>query len=200
MRKHLLTAAFALLAALPPATAQKIKLQEGSLAPLNGISKLNIQYDYSDMSVGKFDKEADYLEKKKADYNKDEAGKGDRWEASWKNDRAARFEPQFEELFNKYGAGLTVGKYPSEKYTLVFKTTFTEPGFNVHVMRKNALINAEVLIIETASPSTVIARLSLDKSPGRTFGGYDYDTGERIQEAYAAAGKALAKYFEKERN
>jgi len=181
------------------AAAQKIKLQEGSLASLNGITKLNVRYDYSDMSVGKFDKEADYINKKKTDYNKDEAGKGERWETSWKDDRASRFEPQFEELFNKYGAGLNVGKYPAEKYTLVFKTTFTEPGFNVHVMRKNATINADILIIETADPAHIVARLSLDKSPGRTFGGYDYDTGDRIQEAYAAAGKALAKYFEKER-
>ena len=81
---------------------------------------------------------------------------------------------------------------------VIFKTVFTEPGFNVHVMRKNAMINAEILIVETTNPANIVATLSLDKSPGRTFGGYDYDTGERIQEAYAAAGKALAKYFKKE--
>jgi hypothetical protein len=34
--------------------------------------------------------------------------------------------------------------------------------------------------------------------PGRTFGGNDYDTGTRIQESYAVAGKGLGKFIDKE--
>jgi len=183
-----------LMLVISSASAQKVKLKEGDLSILKGITKMNVRYDYSNMAVGKFTSEAEYIEKKKADYNSKEAGKGDRWEKSWKADRERRFQPQFEELFYKYSK-IELGDYPSEKYTLVLKTTFTEPGFNIYVTRKNALINAEVWIEETARPGHALVRIAINKSPGRTFGGYDYDTGERIEEAYAAAGKALAKFL-----
>ena len=58
-----------------------------------------------------------------------------------------------------------------------------------------AEIDGEALIVETANPSNVIARISVLNCPGRTFGGNDYDTGERIQEAYAVAGKGLGKFI-----
>lgn len=61
------------------------------------------------------------------------------------------------------------------KYTLIFKTDFTEPGFNVGVMRKNAVISGEAWIVETANKDHIIAKISVDKALGRTFGGYDFD-------------------------
>ncbi len=185
-----LTAAVAL-----QASAQKIKLAEGDLGALKGQTSLQVKYDYSSMAVGKFDKEADYVAKKKSEYNAKEGGKGDKWAEAWVDDREARFEPQFEELFNKY-SDIQIGP-KSAKYTLILKTTFTEPGFNIYVTRKNAMINAEALIVDSSNPSQVIARISIEKAPGRTFGGYDFDTGTRIQEAYAAAGKALGRFLSK---
>lgn len=174
--------------------AQKVKLLDGSLEALKGVEKINLQYDYSDMGVGKFATEEEYLNKKKEDYNKKEPGRGEQWESSWKADRKNRFQPQFEELFSKH-SGMTAGDVPSAKYTLIFKTKYTEPGYNVYVSRKNAEIDGEAIIVETANPSNVIARMSVLNCPGRTFGGNDYDTGERIQEAYAVAGKGLGKFI-----
>lgn len=83
------------------------------------------------------------------------------------------------------------------KYTLIFKTTFTEPGFNIGIMRKNAEINGDVWLFETANPTIAIAKISVQKALGRTFGGYDFDTGERISEAYADAAKALGNFMKK---
>lgn len=177
--------------------AQRIRVVDGSLDALKGVKKFNVQFDYSKMGVGKFETEQEYIDKKKADYNQKEPGKGDQWEKSWKADRKNRFEPQFKELFFKY-TKINLDDYPNEKYTFIFKTIYTEPGFNVYVTRKNAEIDGEVLIVETANPDKVIAKLSVQNCPGRTFGGNDYDTGERLEEAYAMAGKALGKYFEKE--
>ncbi|HEY9176416.1 MAG TPA: hypothetical protein VIN07_01935 [Flavipsychrobacter sp.] len=174
--------------------AQKVRLLEGKLDVLKSEDKLNVEYDYSDMGVGKFAKEQEYVAKKKADYDKKEPGRGEQWESSWKADRKNRFQPQFEELFSKH-SGMTAGNIPSAKYTLIFKTTYTEPGYNVYVQRKNAEIDGEALLVETADHNKVIARMSVLNCPGRTFGGNDYDTGERIQEAYAVAGKGLGKFF-----
>lgn len=188
--------ALTLLLAVLATTAfgQKIKVLDGSLDALKGTDKLNLEYDYSKMGVGKFATEKEYINKKKKEYNEKEAGKGDEWEQSWVADRANRFQPQFEELFGKH-SGVTAGNIPNAKYTLIFKTTYTEPGYNIYVSRKNAEIDGEALIVETANHNNVIARLSVLNSPGRTFGGNDYDSGIRIQESYAVAGKGLGKYL-----
>ncbi len=146
-------------------SAQKIKVMEGSLSALQGVSKMNVKFDYSNMSVGKFENEADYISKKKADYNKKEAGKGEAWEQDWIKDRTERYAPQFEELFNKNGK-IQVGDFPAEKYTMIVKTTKTEPGYNIAISRKNAEIAGEIQVVETASPGNVVVKLSFEKGAG----------------------------------
>jgi hypothetical protein len=173
-------------------TAQRLKLTEGDLAVLKSETSINFEFTYDNMSVGKFDNEKDYIEKKTAEYNKKEAGRGDQWAKSWVSDRQARFEPKFIELFTK-ASEMTESK--TAKYTIIFKTKSTEPGYNIVISRKNAKIDADAVIVETANKSKVIALITVDNALGRTFGGYDYDTGLRISEAYADAGKALGKFI-----
>ena len=81
--------------------AQKIKVTSGDLDFLKGQTAINVEYNYDNMGVGKFDKEEDYINQKVEDYNKKEAGRGDKWKESWIGDREERFEPKFEELINK---------------------------------------------------------------------------------------------------
>ncbi len=171
--------------------AQKIKTIEGSVDVLKNETSINIEFTYENMSVGKFDKEADYIKAKTEEYNKKEPGRGDAWAASWISDRASRYEPRFISEFQE-ATKMTVKK--DSKYTLVFKTTSTEPGYNIVISRKNAEIDAEVTIIETAT-KVKIATLTVKNAPGRIYGGYDYDTGVRITEAYAVSGKRLGKYI-----
>lgn len=196
LKLSLLSAALLISSA---AMAQKVRVLDGSIGALKGVSKLNVQFDYSKMGVGKFETEEEYLKKKTEEYNKKEPGKGDEWAKSWKADRKNRFEGQFKELFEKH-SDINIGDHPGEKYTLIFKTTFTEPGYNIYVTRKNAEIDGEAWLVETANPGTPIAKISVQNCPGRTFGGGDYDTGARIQEAYAVAGKGLGKFIKKEAN
>jgi len=172
--------------------AQKIKTVEGDLSVLKDESTINIEFVYDGMSVGKYDKEADYIKAKTEEYNKKEAGRGDSWAKSWVTDRASRYEPRFINEFQE-ASNMTVKS--EAKYTLIFKTTTTEPGYNIVISRKNAEIDAEVLIVETANKSKVIAKLTVSNAPGRIYGGYDYDTGTRIAESYAVAGKRLGKYI-----
>ena len=153
---------------------------------------MNVEFTYDNMRVGKYDKGDDYIAAKKEEYNKKEAGRGDNWAKSWVSDRSFRFEPKFNELFEKHSE--MSGKKEA-KYTLIFHTVFTEPGFNVGVWKKNAEIDAEVWIVETANRGNVIAKIAVQKAPGRSFWGNDYDTGERLAEAYATAGKALGKFI-----
>lgn len=178
------------------ALAGRIKLIDGSLDPIKGQTEFNIEFDYSETRVGKFDKEADYVSEKVAAYNKKEAGKGDSWAKAWVADRKNRYEPAFIEKFEDVSK-FSITKKPA-KYTMIFKTLFTEPGYNIYVSRKYADIDAEIWIVETADHSKVVAKINCENNPGRTYGGNDYDAGERISESYEYAGKYFGKFLKKE--
>ncbi len=172
--------------------AQRIKTVNGDENILKNETTINVQFIYDGMSVGKYDKESDYIKAKTDEYNKKEPGRGDSWAKSWVTDRASRYEDRFINEFQD-ATNMTVKK--DAKYTLVFKTTSTEPGYNIVISRKNAEIDAEAWIVETANPSKKLAEFTVKNAPGRIYGGYDYDTGTRIAEAYAVSGKRLGKYL-----
>lgn len=180
--------------------AQKIKVKSGDLGFLKGQTEVLVQFDYSDMAVGKFDKEEDYVAKKVEEYNKAEAGKGDNWKENWIADRKNRFQPKFDELINKYTSKVNCDFDESNEnatYLMIVKTTFTEPGWNIGISRRDAMINVTVLFVEKANTNNVLAEMTISNIPGRTAMGGDYDTGLRISEAYAMCGKALGSYLVK---
>lgn len=194
-----LTSVFVFTLIFMQVSGQKITLESGSFEVLKNVRTLDVEYSYDNMAVGKFDKESDYVQKKVSEYNAKEPGTGDRWHESWINDRENRFHPRFEEEFNlmmvSKNVNLKIDKYEDSKYKLLVRTTFTEPGFNVGITRMNANINLEIFLVETDDPDNSIARLIMKNSPGRDAFGYDFDTGLRIQEAYAKGGKELAYYI-----
>lgn len=172
--------------------AQRIKTVDGDENILKNETSVNIEFTYDNMSVGKYSKEEDYIKNKTAEYNSKEPGRGDSWAKSWVSDRAGRFQPRFISEFTE-ATGMSVTS--QAKYTIIFHTTSVEPGYNVYISRKNAEIDAEVWIVETADKTKKLATFTVSNAPGRIFGGYDYDTGTRIQECYAVAGKRLGKYL-----
>lgn len=175
--------------------AQKIKLEEGNLDFLKKEKSVNVEFTYDNIKVGKYDNEQEYVAKKKEDMNKKEAGTGDKWATAWVDDRENRYKPKFEEAFGKDNP-LQVNYQGTAKYTIIYKTTFIEPGFNVGISRKNAAHNATVLIVDAADKSKVLAKLSME-TKGKDFWGTDFDTGSRIADTYGDAAKGLAKYIQK---
>jgi len=116
--------------------AQKIKVKSGDLSFLKGQTEVLVQFDYSEMAVGKFDKEEDYVAKKVEEYNKAEAGRGDNWKENWIADRKTRFQPKFDELINKYTSKVNCDfdeTNENASYIMIVKTTFTEPGWNIGI-------------------------------------------------------------------
>lgn len=174
--------------------AQKIDLVEGDLTSLKGQTSFSLEFTYVNTGVGKFDKEADYVKQKQDELNKKTPGKGDTWAKEWEDDKEGRYKSQFKELFESKCVPIKTGS----QYTIIFNTSFIEPGFKVTGMiKKNALINGEAMIVETNNKSKVIAKITVEKAPGRTFGLSDYDTGVRIQESYAIAGRELGEFIKK---
>jgi hypothetical protein len=177
--------------------AQKIRLIEGDLKALRDQTSVKTEFTYDDMIIGKDESEKDYIAEKKRKFDDKEAGRGAKWEKAWYADRKDRFEPLFRELFAKHSGVSTVGE--NAQYTMIFKTTRTEPGWNVGVMKQPAFIDGEAWFVETANPSKVIAKVTIRNSPGRSAWGMDFETGARLQEAYAKAGKELGGFFKKQR-
>ncbi|MFC2107041.1 hypothetical protein ACFLRY_01770, partial [Bacteroidota bacterium] len=178
--------------------AQKVKVLKGDLKFLKGQTEILVKFDYDNMGVGKFKNEDDYVNKKVSDYNAKEPGNGDRWKEAWIADRNEHYEPKFEQLFNKVlqDIGLRAGaNYSNAKYTLIIKTYFIEPGYNIGISKKNASMSSEAIFVETANPDNVVCKIDLPNAPGR--GGNDYDSGVRVGEAYAKCGKTLAAYIVK---
>jgi hypothetical protein len=199
MKRILISFIFSL--ACGTAAAQKIRVVKGSLESIAAETAIGAVFTYEDMQVGKL-READYIERKVADYNEDEPGRGDTWRENWVNDRAERFEPKFLELFGKYmadgsrnGGGIALTPDDGQtKFIFVVNTYFTEPGFNVGIMRRNAAVTLDVDVVERATGESV-ARVLVENASANSFSGLDFDTGFRIQECYAKAGREYAKFL-----
>lgn len=179
-----------------------VKLKSGSLDFLKGQAEVNVEYNYDGMQVSKFANEQEYIDRKVAEFNAKVAGKGELWRQGWIGDRAGRYQPKFENLLNDYLAkgkcSLKFGSFKDAKYTLILKTTFTEPGWvGIGLIRQSSMISADAVFMETQNHTTLLATLAITKSPGFGAMGYDYDPAIRIQESYAKAGKELGIFISK---
>jgi len=180
------------------------KLLSGDMKVLKGQTEVILSYDYSTMGVGKYKSADEYASEKVAEMNKKKEGSGDAWLEKWKSDRTERFQPSFRKDFNGEVDSYNLsGKddSPNAKYTFIVRTTFMEPGFNVSMVtsfaKKPAYIDVLVDLVETANPGTVLATVEMKKIQSKNMGGYDYDTGGRVESCYERAGEYLGKFLVK---
>lgn len=174
--------------------AQSIVMTSGSIDFIKDQKVIDFSFSYEEMLVGKLT-EQEYVDKKTSEYNKKEDGKGEQWKAAWYGDRKERFEPKFLELFDKYmnEVGVAAGT-EGAKYRIEINTDFTEPGWNVGVMRQNASVDlsCKVKDIETGEQ---VASIRIRNASANNFWGTDFTSGYRVQETYAKAGRELAKFL-----
>lgn len=174
--------------------AQKIKVTDGDLSFFKDLAEMSVVFEYpEDIKVGKMSQQA-YIDKKMAEKEEKEAGSGEKWKEAYFADRSDHYEPMFIELFDKYTKDLYIQQDdPDYKYTMIVKTTFMEPGFNVGIHAKKAAIDLEIKFIETANPDNILGTIKVSKSPGTAH----YDQGLRVGESYAKAAKELGKLIQK---
>lgn len=93
--------------------------------------------------------------------------------------------------------GITSGT-EGVNYVIEINTDFTEPGWNVGVMRQNASVDlsCKVKKIDTGEQ---VASIKIRNASANNFWGTDFTSGYRVQETYAKAGRELAKFFIKDR-
>lgn len=184
---------FLLLAVLFSTAAFAQKVTSGNFKNVKDIAEFNLEFDYQGLTVDKFKSEEEFLADKMK--KREEKGTAEDFRNSWYADRQARYEPKFIESFNKRfkdGKVKADKNLASAKYTMLVKTTWIYPGYNVGVMRQDAKLNATITVFETANPSNVLLAVNYKEVPGSGGMGNDYNSGYRISESYAKLAKELA--------
>jgi hypothetical protein len=193
--KHCSAILLALLCCLTFVNAQEVNLSKGNLAILKDETTINIEFIYEKMSVGDFNKEADYIKKRTEELNEKSPGSGDAWAIKWQEDRAQKFEPKFILGFTKLSK-MTVSK--DAKYTLIFNTKALEPGYQAGIAKKNAGIDGTVTLVETANRTKKLAIISVERPGENMFRGAAFDAGARIADAYYLTGQKVGKFIKKD--
>lgn len=174
--------------------AQKIKVVSGDMDFMKDLAELNVTFVYpEDMKFGKTTQDK-YIEQKMADAEKKEEGAGEAWKESFFADREEHYEPMFMEGMEKYAGDLFVAQDdPDYEYTMIVKTTFTEPGFFMGFQNKKSAIDLELTFVKTDAPEEAIAVVKITKAPGAAAP----DTGLRVGDAYFTAAQQFGKLLKK---
>lgn len=179
--------------------AQKVKVTQGDWGNLKGISEYNVVFDYSNLQIPKYDSEEEFLKDKMAKRDEKEPGTGEEFKKSWFSDREEFYEPRFIETFNdRYkDNAVKVKKDSNAEYTMKVHTTMIYPGYNVGVVRHNSKLEVTLSIYKTSEPDNVIFSADYTKIEGQGNGGYDFNSGQRIADAYIIFARALTKHMYK---
>ena len=174
--------------------SQKVKITQGSYAALKDIKEYNLEFDYSSLSIPKYNSEEDFLIDKMAKRDDKNPESGEKFKESWFADRENRYEPKFIESFNERfkNGEIKVGKDLKTEYTLKIHTTMMWAGYNVGVWRENSKIEATIYVYKNDDPNTVLLAADFTRVEGGGLSGMDYNSGDRIAQAYGKLAKKLS--------
>lgn len=177
------------------AIGQDVNLNKGDISIMKDEKSINIEFSYENMTISDYGKEEKFIRIKKEEHNAKVPGSGDKWAQDWEDDKKGKFEPRFIERFTE-ASKLTLNK--EAKYTLVFRTKTIEGGYSIGISKKNATIDGEAWIVETANKTKKLVTFTIDAAPESMWRGAAFDSGDRISQAYMLAAKALGKFIKKE--
>ncbi|WP_459210998.1 hypothetical protein [Aquimarina rhabdastrellae] len=195
MKKQLIVFLLACFTVIQYSSGQKVK---GNPKALKEVKAYKVIFDYTDIKVGKFKTEEDFLKDKMKKREEKEKGLGEKFKKSWFDDRETRFKPKYIESFNKrFEDGELAVNENDEEYIMKIHSTWVYPGYNVGIVRHNAELTATVSVYKASEPDNEILSLTYKKIQGKGAFGNDYNSGYRISECYAKLAKSVAKYFKK---
>jgi hypothetical protein len=192
----------AFMIAAPVAFAQDMDVVKGDFGFLTGQKDINVEFDYSKMTLMKEKKsEAQYIEDRAADLNGKARGNGEIWKKKWEGAKDGIWQPKFLELVNTI---LTKGKKEASfqeglkdaKYTMIVEVVWVFPGWDVSVMKQAAKVSTNLKFVETANKSNVLLEISSENAPGDQWGS-QFSNETRIGEGFAKTGKSLGQMLVK---
>jgi hypothetical protein len=181
-------------------TAQKMEIEKGDFGFLNGQTAINIEFDYSKLTLMKENKtEAQYIADRQNELNEKNKSVGDIWKKKWEGAKGTIWEPKFLELVNivlaKKDRNLMFQQdLTAAKYTLIVEATWIFPGWDAMVMKQPAKVSTTLKFVETANRSNVVLEISAKDAPGDQYGN-NFSNESRIGEGFAKTGKSLAGFI-----
>jgi hypothetical protein len=181
-------------------TAQKMEIEKGDFGFLNGQTAINIEFDYSKLTLMKENKtEAAYIADRQKELNDKTKGVGDIWKKKWEGAKVAIWQPKFLELVNivlaKKKKDLSFQEdLKSAKYTLIVEAVWIFPGWDAMVMKQPAKVATNLKFVETANKSNVLLEILAKDAPGDQYGN-NFSNESRIGEGFAKTGKSLAGFI-----
>lgn len=188
---------FALLFFTGLTFAQDINVVSGKFDFLKDQKEINVEFDYSDFTMMKDKKtEAQYVEERTAELNEKTKGNGNIWKKKWESSKELIWTPKFLELINvvlaKEKKDVTFQEGLTTPYTLIVKTVWLYPGWDIAMMKQPAKVTTNLKFVETANKSNVLLEVSSEEAPGDQWGN-NFSNESRLGEGYAKTGKSLAK-------
>jgi len=174
--------------------AQKIKIVTGDVEDLIGVNEYNIVFDYSNITIAKFESEEAFLKEKIQLREEHVKGSGEKFKRDWFSFRDSLYEPRFITAFNDYFSlkrKLKVQENSDVKYTMLINTTFVYPGYNVGVWYEDSKLKATITIYETKVPENIIFTTKEIYVKGKA----NYHSGVRISNAYGVLSRRIAAYL-----
>lgn len=179
-------------------SAQNMDITKGDFEFLKGQKEVNVEFDYSKLTLMKENKtEAQYVEDRAKELNDKNKSVGDIWKKKWTSSKELMWNPKFLELVNvvlsKEGKDLSFQEgFANAKYTLVVKAVWIYPGWDVAMMKQAAKVSTVLQFVETKNKSNVLLEITSENAPGDQWGS-NFSNESRIGEGFAKTGKSLAK-------
>lgn len=184
--KKLLLSAGILLSVIMIGCSPSVNLVQGDPATIKGQEVIDVRFTYNDLLIGNTP-EADYVERKKSEAHERDGDGGERWHKAWLDDRTNKYEPTFINYLNRYTNEFGVRVIPGEhrsKHIMLVNTYFTEPGFNVGISSKAAVVRLKISFVERNNPDNIVAEFNIPRAVGNAA---PFDMGSRIEVAYRSA-------------
>ena len=89
---------------------------------------------------------------------------------------------------------MTINK--DSKYTLIFNTKALESGYQVGISKRNAGVDGNVTLVETAKRDKKLAVLYVERAPETKWRGAGFDAKSRIGDAYYMNGQKVGNFIE----
>ncbi|MDA3614792.1 hypothetical protein [Polluticaenibacter yanchengensis] len=199
MRKILMSLFF--IAVSTMAIAQKFKDETGDLSVLSGAKEVNIEYNYSKLTLLKDEiPEAEYIKNRKADLEAKRTGEGDIWVRKWEAAKTTIWQLKFEELLVKTATqdlGISFKENAAKaKYTLIVDVVWIYPGYDVMIKKQEAKVTTVLKIVETANKNKVLYSVRAENAPGDQWGN-NFSNESRIGEGFAKTAKSFGKLLKK---
>ena len=175
--------------------AQRVKLLEGDLKKLKGVTEYTVIFDYANVTIPGFESEELFLKDKVDKREAKEVGLGEEFRKNWFSDRENIHEPRFIDAFNEYFVlkrKIAISKdNPNAKYTLKVAVTEIYSGYHVGVFSQNSKLRIFVSVYASDTPEVVLFKSKEVYATGMGT----FNSGERIGAAYAVIGRKVADYF-----